>query len=175
VGAISGYKLDFELIRLTAEAHPEWSILLIGKVGEGDPRTNSERLRSLENVHFLGPRPYQELPAYLKGFDVAILPSALNDYTQGMFPMKFFEYLAAGRPVVSTNIPALRAFSHVARLARDDREFISAIEDSLQGRCADLQLRLSVAQEQTYERRTESMMRLISETVQGCPELGYRR
>ena len=95
IGAISGYKLDFPLLRKIAMAHPEWSVILIGKVGEGDPWTDVADLRSIPNIHFFGPRPYALLPGYLKGFDVAILPSAINEYTAGMFPMKFFEYLAA--------------------------------------------------------------------------------
>jgi glycosyltransferase involved in cell wall biosynthesis len=103
VGAISGYKLDLALIRAIAEAHPEWSIVLIGPVGEGDPWTDVAALQGLPNLHLLGPRPYATLPAYLKGFDAAMLPAAQNAYTRAMFPMKFFEYLAAGCPVVGSD------------------------------------------------------------------------
>src|SRR5690606_8984533 len=95
-GAISGYKLDLPLVRRVAESYPEWSVVLIGQIGEGDPWTDVRALRGVPNLHLLGPRPYADLPAYLKGFDVAILPSPINAYTRGMFPMKFFEYLAAG-------------------------------------------------------------------------------
>ncbi len=161
VGAISGYKLDLPLVRALAEAHPEWSIVLIGKVGEGDPWTNVDALRGLPNVHLLGPRSYADLPAYLKGFDTAILPSALNDYTRGMFPMKFFEYLAAGCPVVSTALPALRAYRHVAHFADSHGQFIAAVERSLTGASAPLAARLDVAREHTYARRTARMMDLL--------------
>jgi glycosyltransferase involved in cell wall biosynthesis len=161
VGAISGYKLDLPLLRGLAQAHPEWSIVLIGKVGEGDPWTNVEDLRGLPNVHLIGPRPYADLPAYLKGIDVAILPNAINDYTRGMFPMKFFEYLAAGCPVVSTQLPALRAYRHVASLAESPSGFIAAIEHTLRGAGAPLDARLTVAREHTYESRTARMMQLL--------------
>lgn len=161
VGAISAYKLDFSLVRALAESHPQWSIVLIGKVGEGDPWTNVDVLRDVPNVHLLGPRPYAELPAYLKGFDTAILPNALNDYTRGMFPMKFFEYLAAGCPVVSSALPALREYRHVAYLADSQEDFIAAVEHTLRGACAPLAERLDVAREHTYARRTARMMDLL--------------
>lgn len=161
IGAISGYKLDFALLRALAEAKPRWSIVLIGKVGEGDPWTNVDVLRGLPNVHLLGPRSYAELPAYLKGFDTAILPNALNDYTRGMFPMKFFEYLAAGCPVVSTALPALREYRRVAELADSPADFIAAVERSVRGGGAPLAERLAVAREHTYARRTERMMELL--------------
>ena len=135
--------------------------MLIGKVGEGDPWTNVDLLRDLPNVHLLGPRPYAELPGYLKGFDTAILPNALNSYTRGMFPMKFFEYLAAGCPVVSTALPALHGFRHVMHLADSHEDFIAAVERSVQGSGTPLGERLEVAREHTYARRTERMMELL--------------
>jgi glycosyltransferase involved in cell wall biosynthesis len=161
VGAISGYKLDLQLIRTIAVSHPEWSIVLIGKVGEGDPWTDVSLLRGPANLHLLGPRPYAALPGYLKGFDAAMLPAALNDYTRGMFPMKFFEYLAAGCPVVSTALPALDAYCGVARLAASHDEFIDALEMSICGDGASLTHRIDTAREHTYERRTARMMQLL--------------
>jgi glycosyltransferase involved in cell wall biosynthesis len=161
VGAISGYKLDLALLRHLSQVHPDWSIVLIGQVGEGDPWTDLAPLRSLPNVHLMGPRRYAELPAYLKGFDVAMLPSALNSYTQAMFPMKFFEYLAAGCPVVSTDLPALHSYAGVATLAKTHDEFVTAIERILRGHAPELGARLGVAREHTYERRTERMMALV--------------
>ncbi len=161
VGAISDQKVDLVLLRRLAESHPEWSIALIGKVGEGDPWTNIEPLRGLDNLHLLGPKPYAALPAYLKGFDVAILPSAINAYTRAMFPMKFFEYLAAGCPVVSTALPALRQFEGVACLAATSEEFIACIERALEGDGPALAKRLAAAREHTYEHRTARMMQLM--------------
>jgi glycosyltransferase involved in cell wall biosynthesis len=161
VGAISDQKVDLALVRAVAEAHPEWSIALIGKIGEGDPWASVEPLRGLPNVHLLGPRAYAALPAYMKGFDAAILPCALNSYTRGMFPMKFFEYLAAGCPVVSTALPALRGFAHVACLAESTSEFVAGLERALRGQGPSLSARLAVAREHTYERRTARMMQLL--------------
>jgi glycosyltransferase involved in cell wall biosynthesis len=163
IGAISGYKLDFELVRKMAERHPNWQIVLIGQVGEGDPWTNVEGLRSLSNVVFLGPRPYSSLPAYLKGFNVAILPSQLNEYTRSMFPMKFFEYLAAGKPVVATNLHALQGYKHVAHIVQSHDEFIAGVEAALLDPQSGLPARLEVAREMTYEVRTQRMLKLLDE------------
>lgn len=166
VGAISGYKVDFQLIRQIAEAHPDWSVVLIGEVGEGDPWTDSSILHGLPNLHLLGPRAYQDLPSYLKGFDVALLPNQVNEYTNAMFPMKFFEYLAAGRPVVSVDLKALRDFYDVASISRSPDEFIAAIEKNLKGDVPPLDRRLQVAREHTYEARTKRMLALIESTCQ---------
>lgn len=161
VGAISGYKIDFSLIRHLAESHPEWSIVLIGEVGEGDPWTDSSMLEGLKNLYLLGPRSYKELPAYLKGIDVALLPNNVNEYTDAMFPMKFSEYLAAGRPVVSVDLKALRDFHHVVDVATTKEDFVSAVENVLSGKVPPLDERLNVAREQTYEVRTKRMLSLI--------------
>jgi glycosyltransferase involved in cell wall biosynthesis len=101
------------------------------------------------------------LPAYLKGFDVALLPSVLNDYTRGMFPLKFFEYLGAGCPVVATALPALHGFRDVAHLAATPADFIAGVERALRGEGPTLASRVAVAREHTYERRTALMMELL--------------
>jgi glycosyltransferase involved in cell wall biosynthesis len=164
VGAISGYKLDFELIRAVALSRPEWSVVLIGKVGEGDPWTRIDLLTNLPNVHLLGPRDYQDLPAYLKGIDVAIQPNSLNEYTNSMFPMKFFEYLAAGKPVVSVDLAALRSFAPAVRIAETYADFIEGVDEALRGQCLKLADRLAVAREHTYSTRMKKMQDIVDAT-----------
>ncbi len=166
VGAVSGYKLDFSLLRKLAEAHPEWSIVLIGKVGEGDPWTDVSELRGLQNLHLLGPRAYSELPCYLKGLQVALLPNLLNEYTASMFPMKFFEYLAAGLPVVSVDLPALREHSDVALVTKTPEEFICAVESALAKHGPSLDARLSRAQRNTYASRTDAMLEILDGIIE---------
>ena len=161
VGAISGYKVDFDLIVKMAVKHPEWSIALIGKVGEGDPYTDASCLQKLSNIYLLGPRDYSDLPACMKGFDVAILPCMLNEYTRSMFPMKFFEYLSAGLPVVSTALHALKAHGDVAYIAADQDDFVAGVEAALRDEIPPLAHRLELAMEQTYERRTSRMLSLL--------------
>ena len=159
IGAVSGYKLDLSLLAQLARQHPHWSLVLVGPVGEGDPGTDVSELQALPNVHLLGQRPYGSLPAYLKGFDVALLPLRFNAYTQAMFPMKFFEYLAAGRPVVASSIDALQPFADLALLVEPRIEaFTAAIQLALQGEGPALAQRLAGAARHTYRSRTAAML-----------------
>ncbi|MGI9628484.1 MAG: glycosyltransferase [Longimicrobiales bacterium] len=166
VGAVSGYKLNFRLLKELAERRPDWSIVLIGQVGAGDPGTDPSLLQGLPNLHLLGPRPYGELPSYMKGFDAALLPSQLNDYTASMFPMKFFEYLAAGRPVVSVDLPAIRDFREVVSISNDAAGFEASVEGILIGKGPGCEAGQMIARTHTYEVRTEKMMKLL----EGVPE-----
>lgn len=163
IGAISAYKLDLELLEELAASHPHWSIVLIGPVGEGDPDTDITALRRLPNVHFVGPRPYGELPLWLSGIDVAILPLHRNAYTEAMFPMKFFEYLAAGRAVVASAIRSLLPYGdHVSLVEPESLAFAAAIEREMQLDGPERRSsRQAFASSQTYERRTRAMLATI--------------
>jgi len=166
IGAISAYKLDLALIERLARHRPDCQLVLIGRVGEGDPSTDLQSLQGLANVHLLGSRPYAELPAYLRGFDLALLPCPLNAYTRSMFPMKFFEYLAAGVPVVATDLPALREHSHLAHLCESPAAFVAAVDRLLldppgQGSRAPIPLEL-LPSGCSYRGRTEAMLAEIT-------------
>jgi glycosyltransferase involved in cell wall biosynthesis len=161
VGAISGYKLDLPLIRAVADSRPDMSFVMIGEVGEGDPWTDASLLMGAPNVHLMGGRSYGSLPAYLKGMDVAILPSLANEYTRSMFPMKFFEYLAAGLPLVGTPLPALSGYSDVAIFREGADSFAQGLDEALAGGGPSLEVRLAAARDNTYEKRTDKMMAIV--------------
>src|SRR4051812_7370 len=93
-------RMDLDLIAALADAHPEWSIVMVGPVVKIDPADLPHRA----NIHYLGGKQYEELPVYLGGWDVALMPFAINDSTKFISPTKTPEYLAGGRPVVSTPI-----------------------------------------------------------------------
>ena len=114
-GAIVSTKLDMALIAALARAHPEWSFALVGPIGPGDPRTDVSALRELRNVHLLGARSYEQLPGVLRAGDAGLIPYLLNSVTASVFPMKVYEYLAAGLPVVATPLPALADVVEVAK------------------------------------------------------------
>jgi glycosyltransferase involved in cell wall biosynthesis len=107
-GAIVATKLDLHWLTSLARLRPNWSFALVGPIGLGDPQTDVSPLRSVPNIHVLGPRPYRMLPDVLRGADAALIPYALNALTASVFPMKVYEYIAAGLPVVATPLPALR-------------------------------------------------------------------
>ncbi|HEX8904983.1 MAG TPA: glycosyltransferase, partial [Longimicrobiaceae bacterium] len=125
-------RLDVELVREIAAARPEWSIVLVGpvvKISPGD-------LPRAANLHYLGPRAYDELPAYIAGWDVAALFFARNESTRFISPTKTPEYLAAGKPVVSTPITdVVHPYGEqgLVRIAEGAEEWIAAVESLLRG------------------------------------------
>jgi len=165
VGAISSYKVDLDLLAAVAAARPDWSFVMIGEVSEGEPLSDISSKIMLDNVHLLGGKPYQDLPAYLSCFDVAVLPNRLNEYTRSMFPMKFYEYLAAGRPIVATALPALSDLKHLFHTATNSADFVNGIEAALAGKAAPLGLRLKEAEKNTYCTRTRAMLALLDGAV----------
>lgn len=172
VGALSRYKVDAELLQYVAETRPDWNIVLLGQVGEGEPGVRFDELFCLPNVHFLGPQPYRELPHYLKGFQVALLPCPNNGYTQNMFPLKFFEYLAAGLPVISTNLPALEEYKETCYLCDTKESFVASIEKAIensQKRAPIIQRGIQLAKQNTWDLRVDSMLSILRKKSFNAP------
>jgi glycosyltransferase involved in cell wall biosynthesis len=113
-GAIVAKKLDVPLLTALARARAEWSFALVGPVGAGDPGTDVSALSDEPNIHLLGTRTYEQLPGVLRAADAGLIPYARNALTESIFPMKVYEYLAAGLPVVATPLPALTDVTEVA-------------------------------------------------------------
>jgi glycosyltransferase involved in cell wall biosynthesis len=163
-GAISGVKVDLELVLELARLRPSWSVLLIGPVGLGDPETDVTALRAEPNVHLLGPRKHEDLPQVFRGADAGIIPYRLNQLTASVFPMKVYEYLAAGLPTVTTRLPALSdvadiSFASGAAEMCDELERLLA-EDS----GARRRERSALAQEHSWEARLEEIEQAVAET-----------
>ena len=123
-------RMDLELLDALASARPEWQIVLLGPCVKIDPAHLPRRA----NIHYLGMKQYQELPAYLSGWDVALLPFAKNESTTFISPTKTPEYLAAGRPVVSTSVrDVVRPYGEQDLVYIADRpaDFVAAVERAL--------------------------------------------
>ena len=158
VGALSDFKVDFALLNEVAIARADWHIILIGAEREGQHDPQLARLSSLPNVHLLGHRPYQLLPDYLRGMDVGLLPTHVNDYTRSMFPMKYFEYLAAGLPVVSTPLAFTEQQRTGLKVAATLEEFNVAVAAQLaRGRFTREQSQQMVGAH-TWEARLRAML-----------------
>jgi glycosyltransferase involved in cell wall biosynthesis len=128
LGGLDPWKIDVDLLVRMARAHPEWSIALVGYVWFGfDPAP----FAACPNIHVLGPQDYDAFPAFLKGMDVCIMPFPLNDITRNGDALKLYEYLAGGRPVVSTNVPAARRLAGAVRIAETHERFIAEVEAAL--------------------------------------------
>src|SRR6185436_13717958 len=129
-------RMDLDLLAAVAEARPDWQIVMVGPVVKIDPADLPRRA----NLHWLGMKAYPELPDYLAGWDVALMPFAQNESTRFISPTKTPEYLAGGRPVVSTPIrDVVRPYGEagLVEIAGDPEAFVAAIERSLSGREED--------------------------------------
>lgn len=132
-------RFDTELIRGMAEARPDWHIVLIGPVVKIDPA----HLPQLPNIHYLGPKSYDELPGYLSGWEVALIPFLQNESTRFISPTKTPEYLAGGKPVVSTPI---RDVVHpygdegLVAIGKNSEDFVTAIDTLLATPACDIWL-----------------------------------
>lgn len=150
-GAIAHW-FDFEKIEYLSERFPETDIVLIGSVTDGEAR-----LKKLKNVRLLGEKPYSELPQYLGGFDVCLIPfDASTSLIQATNPVKFYEYLSAGKKVVATEIPELEPFKdRYVYLANDNRTFGDYVEACLKGEdaLADPQACMEFAKENDWSVR----------------------
>jgi glycosyltransferase involved in cell wall biosynthesis len=149
--------VDLEVVRALALARPQWSFVLIGEI-----RTDISHLKNFPNVHFLGRRPYQTLPAYCKAFDVAILPFVWNELTLAANPLKMREYLAAGLPLISTPLPEVVRLKHLVLMARTSDEYLAHIEKLIAtGRTGpDLTLSHQMDSE-SWDQKVEELSELI--------------
>lgn len=156
-------RMDLELLTGIADARPDWQLVIVGPVAKIDP----DLLPRRANIHYLGPRRYEQLPAYLAGWDVALLPFARNEATRFISPTKTPEYLAAGRPVVSTPIrDVVRPYGErgLVSIAADAAGFVAAVEALLgepgdaRQRAAD-SLLASMSWDETWRRMNEVFTR----------------
>lgn len=133
--------LDLKMIHKAAGLKPEWSFVLLGRVAveAGDIGYLSRR----PNIHLLGQKKFDELPAYCAAFDVGLIPMKLNDLTVCVHPLKLKEYLAAGLPVVSARLPEVQAYADVVEFADTAEELVVAVTKLLAGDRAKLKYDLS--------------------------------
>ncbi|OKH43919.1 UDP-galactopyranose mutase [Calothrix sp. HK-06] len=160
-------RMDIELLAGIAQARPDWHLVMIGPVVKIDPAT----LPKHENIHYLGGKDYQDLPAYLGGWDLAMLPFARNESTRFISPTKTPEYLAAAKPVVSTSIrDVVRPYGdlNLVRIADSAVDFIEKAEKAMQEDTpkSNWLSRVDAFLEQiSWDRTWNSMMQLINETL----------
>ena len=151
--------VDFDLIGKLAERFKDGSIVLIGKIATGAEK-KAQTVERNENIHFIGRKPYSDLPAFCKAMDVAINPFEINDLTLAANPLKVREYLAAGLETVSTDIPEVRVLSH-CRVGRDHNEFIEQVENALASPRSRLEISNSV-KDQSWKHKVEELRNILS-------------
>jgi UDP-galactopyranose mutase len=158
-------RMDIDLLGKAAQLRPDWQFVMIGPV----VKISEEDLPRAENIHYLGGKNYDELPDYIGGWDVAMMPFAINESTRFISPTKTPEYLAAGRPVVSTPIrDVVRPYgeSGLVRIAETAEEFVAAIEQSLNEDVDALRTRANeFLDTMSWDKTQSSMSELISEAI----------
>ena len=163
VGALQSIRLDVDLLLYIAQQKPGWSIVL---VGPEDEVFKTSKLHGIKNIHFLGPKPPAELPAYINAFDVCLNPQLVNQVTIGNYPRKIDEYLAMGKPVVATATEAMSIFSDHTYLAASKEEYIGLIEKALKEDSNDLwQRRKNFALSHSWENNVKEIYKAINQTT----------
>lgn len=157
-GAIAEW-FDLDLIRAVAEAHPDALILLVGN----DTVDAAKKLKDLQNVVFTGEVPYAQLPYYLYAFDVCLLPFQVIPLTLATNPVKVYEYLAAGKPVVSVDLPEISQFGDLVHRAHSTDDFIRLVTQSIATPPSEPEIKLcqAFASEQTWEHRVTALCQAI--------------
>ena len=126
-------QLDWDVLTHLASAHPDWSFVFVGPIGHmGDRRAEKDALFARDNVYYLGNKSVREIPAYTRHMDVCLLSYAVNNYTRYIFPLKLHECLAAGKPVVGSDIPSLRSFEQIVTIAATPREWSEGVSKYVQ-------------------------------------------
>lgn len=163
-GALDAYKLDVDLLRAVAAAHPDWHFVLVGPVDVvGVGRAAVKNLRTFPNVHFLGPKPHRGVPAYVHGFDVALIPYRESAYNRASFPLKFWEFMASGKPIVASGLPALASYRSLIALVRTSEEFSQAVKGALRDPTTGAAGRIAEAKRHGWENRVDAIEQLLTE------------
>lgn len=153
--------IDIELIAWLAQARPQWSFLLVGHAA-----ADVSALRALRNVHLAGAQPYASLPTWAKAFDAAIIPYRMNRQVANANPLKLREYLATGKPVVSTYNPEIAKFSRWVRIADDREGFLAALERALaEDSDAAAEARVAAVAGQTWDRRVDDVLATVAQAL----------
>ena len=161
-GAIAEW-FDLDLVEAVAKQHPDCSVLLIG----ADTVNARSRLAKLPNVTFTGEVPYSQLPHYLHGFDVCLLPFKVIPLTLATNPVKAYEYLGAGKPIVTVDLPEMAQFDGLVYVAAGKDAFLAAVSKVLSQPEPDslVQQRKAFAQGQTWQHRAEALIQVAESSV----------
>lgn len=167
IGYIGGIHrhIDFGLLKGIAEAHPEWSIVLVGPL-----QTNISEIKNILNIFLLGKKEFDKLAIYINEFDVCIIPYNKTEYTRTVYPTKLNEYHAMGKPVVSTDLPEILNFNrendNLVLVAKSRDEFMECIQKALKDKDDSVRAkRISSARNNCWINRIEEMSDLIERTI----------
>jgi len=160
-GYISEDWVDSDLLKQIGNLRPDWSIVLIGKSA-----IDMTKLTAQKNIHFLGVKPFEDLPKYAKAFDVAIIPFKINKLTLNSNPLKLLEYLAAGKPIVSVDIPEVAKHKGMVEIESTSEGFVKAIERSLEeDSVEEMYKRSDYVKSESWDSRIDIISEFINRSI----------
>ncbi|ARN74522.1 hypothetical protein BST96_10560 [Oceanicoccus sagamiensis] len=151
IGWLNPTRLDSELIDYMAKSRPDYNFVFMGPSTDEHPLGMAAE--SNNNVYILPPRQYTQLYSVYNYFDVCILPNLINEHTNGNDPIKLYDYLASGKPLVTTNTSGADKLADVISIAHSHGEFLEAIDDSLAGDNGETEARVKLAFDNSWEKR----------------------
>jgi glycosyltransferase involved in cell wall biosynthesis len=160
VGGLDPWKIDIPLLIAMARQRPQWSIALVGYVWFGFDKSVFD---GVPNIHVLGPQAYDDLPGFMKGMDVGLMPFPLNDITRNGDALKCYEYLAAGLPVVGRDVPVARRLRDHVAIADTPEQFIAACERQLADTSTTRKARHEAMQSHDWSCRVDQKLSIIKE------------
>jgi len=160
VGALDAYKYDFELLVAVASAHHEWNFVFIGAPVVDNASRALRELQSLPNVHMLGAVDREDVPSYVYHFNVCLIPYQANSYNEASFPLKFWEFMATGLPIVVSGLPELKPYKDLIGYAHLRDEFGVLIARALEDP-GDGMARRDLAAEHSWELRATRLLELL--------------
>jgi len=152
------HRTDLTLLASVAAQRPDWDVILAGPDSPHGYLSESGFLR-MKNIRWVGEIPYQDVPTFLQSFDVCLIPHRDTSYARSMSPLKLYQYLGSGRPVVSTPVDGLERFDDHVHVARDAAGFTSAIQECLdRDSIAQSKARIDAVRNETWNNRAREML-----------------
>ena len=163
IGIIQENRINLDLIEYIAKKNLDKSIVLIGPIWNKD---HEKLLKTYSNIYLLGKKGYKETPDYINQFDVGIIPHLLNDFIKYTCPMKIYEYLACGIPVVTTDAPGVEQFKNVVSVSNDFEKFNILINEELKNNSQEKrEARIKFIKDHTWEKKVDQMLNHIQTLI----------
>ena len=167
VGIIKS-QIDLKLMLGISRKRKDWSIVIVGPINKNHKEINEtiELLRRESNVYFLGGKKYDDLPGYIKDLDICLMCYRKTDYTKYIFPLKLYEYLACGKPIVAASLEILEEFKDVLYFADTQEDWIENIQRCLEDQNTKMeQKRIAVARENSWDKRVKDIVSIFQEKL----------
>lgn len=172
VGGIHKW-IDFGLMKRLAEKRPDYSFVFVGPI-----QVNISSMSGLKNVFFLKQQDHDKLPSFIKNFDACVIPYLITDYTKNVYPTKLNEYLAMGKPVISTFLPEIMNFNkindNIVYIGKNDEEFINLVDEVVGGYNIEAaQKRIEVARKNSWNNKISEMSNLMEDAIYAKEHLNF--